>query len=72
MYEPCGMGRVERRGDAVEDPRCALGGEAAPLGDDPVQVAPLHQAHRQVEPSALLARVVDGDHVRVLDRRGHP
>jgi hypothetical protein len=32
-------------------------------------VGPLDVAHRHVQEAVLLARVVDGDHVRVLDRR---
>jgi hypothetical protein len=44
-----------------------------PFGaQQPVQVGPRHPAHHEVEPPVLLARLVDGDHVRVIDRRRHP
>src|SRR5215208_25208 len=42
----------------------ALGVEQRP------QVAALHEAHGEVELSVVLPRLVDGDHVRMVERRG--
>ena len=37
-----------------------------------MQVGPRDPAHHEVQPPVLLAGLVDGDHVRVIDRRRHP
>ena len=64
------MGGVERcrRRARIADARAGSSG----TGRRPTarRRSALDQAHRDVEPAALLAGVVDRDHVRVLDRRG--
>jgi hypothetical protein len=46
--------------------------EAALLAEQRVQVGPADVAHHQVQRAVVVAGRVDRDHVRVVDRRGHP
>ena len=61
---------VQRRADLAGDRGHALGRQRALTREQVLQVRALHVAHDQVEVPGLLARRVDGDHVRVVDRRG--
>ena len=72
VHEPGGVRGVERARDLVDDRRGARRLEP-PLGaQQPVQVGAGDPAHHEVQPPVLLARLVDRDHVRVIDRRRHP
>ncbi len=64
------MRRVERRGDLADDPERAAWGQAPVLDEERLQVASLDAGHRDVEEPVLLARVVDGHDVRVVERSG--
>ena len=67
-----GVRGVERRADLERDRRHAVGRQRALAGEQVLQVRALHVAHDEVEVPGLLARRVDGDHVRVVDRGGDP
>ena len=65
------MRRRERRRNLPHEPARALGLQAALAAvDQGAQVRSLDVAHDQVEHALALTRLVDGDHVGVLDRRG--
>ena len=66
------MGGVEGVRDLREDPHRTLGRELPVAVEQRPQVAPLDVPHRQVELSLPLARLVDRDHARVIERRGEP
>ena len=70
VHEARGVSGVERGGDLGDDEGRALGAERALVADERAQVVAVDVAHRQVEDAVLLARRVDRDHVRVVDRRG--
>ena len=72
VHEPGGVRGVERVGDLGDDARGPRGLEAALAPQQPVQVGARHVAHDEVEVAVLLARRVDRDDVRVVDRRGQP
>ena len=66
------MRLVERPGDLRDDRHGVLRVEAALLGEQGAQVGALDEAHRHVEPVALLPGVVDRHDVRMLERGGDP
>ena len=70
VHEPDGVRGVERGADLEADRRDPGGRDHALAGQQALQVGPVHVAHDEVEVPALLARRVDRDHVRVVDRRG--
>jgi len=57
-------------GDLRAEVQEQIGGPGA--CEQPAQVLPLDQLHHDVGERALLADVVDGDDVRVVERRGGP
>ena len=68
--EAAAVGGVERGGDLADDPDRARGRERALAGDGVQQVGAVDEAHGDVELAVDLPRLVDGDHVRVIDRGG--
>jgi hypothetical protein len=68
--EAGGVRGVERGADLGDDPRHARRGQWAGAAHERAQVVAGHVAHRDERDAVLLARVVDRDHVRVVDRRG--
>ena len=64
VHEATAVRRVERAGDLGEERERAVGGERQ-LG---AQVVALDEAHRQIQLAVALARLVDRDHVRVVER----
>ena len=63
------VGLVERRADLGHDPRRPLRVEVALAPHQAAHVVAGDVAHRDVGDPALVTRVVDRDHVRVIDRR---
>ena len=63
---------VERAGDLRDHGHRVPGVEAALLGQQGAQIGALDEAHRHVQPVALLPGVVDRHHVRMLERGGDP
>ena len=72
VHEPARVGGVERAGDLLEDARWPAPARAAPSRRSGLQVAALDHAHRDVQLPVDLARVVDRDDVRMLERGRHP
>jgi hypothetical protein len=70
--QPLRVGRVERGGDLAADVERAVGAQPALAAQDAREVGALDVLHRQVQQAVLLARVVDGDDVRMLQRGGDP
>ena len=70
--EPGPVGGVERVGDLRHDPRRPLRGKWALAPDEASPVVARDIAHHQIRNAALLARLVDRDHVRVVDRGREP
>jgi hypothetical protein len=68
VEEPARVGEVERRADLRDDARGARGLEPPVARDQRLQVGALDPAHGDVELAVLLARVVDGDDVGVVER----
>ena len=67
------MRRVERVGDLREDRQRALAARARrSRSQQRLEVAARDEAHRQEEPPVVLARLVDRDDVRVVERRRQP
>ena len=67
------MGGVERAGDLGDDPHRARRLERRQrLREQLVEVDPVHEAHRDEQQAVVLAGLVHGDDVGVLDRRGDP
>jgi len=62
------MDRVQRLRHARERDRGARRDQRAGAVDERAQVMPVDEAHDQIGGPVALARGVDGDHVRVLDR----
>ena len=60
---------VERAADLLGDSQRVSARQRAALADQHLQARPVHVAHRQVEDAVDLVRVVDRDHVRVVERR---
>ena len=71
VHQPGGVRGIERFGDLTHDLRRALGRQGAVAPQELLEVCARDIAHRDVEMAVFLARRVDGDHVRVIDRRGH-
>ena len=71
MDQPDGVRGVERGADLEADRGDAVGGQPVLARQQPLQVGALDVAHDEVEVAGLLARRVDRDDVRVVDRRGH-
>ena len=69
--EPARMGGVERSGDLAQQLRRRGRRQRAALDHQLAQVRAVDPAHRDEEALVLLARLVDGDHVRMLERGGH-
>jgi hypothetical protein len=72
MYEAPGMCRIEGGRDLCHQFDRPLHVQSAFLPQRLAQVGPMHVVHRQEQESILLARVMDSDHVGVVDRRGDP
>ncbi len=72
MDEPGRVGRVERLGDLAQQRsvRCARRARARAISA--ASVGPGHELHREVQAVLGLAGLVDGDDVRVLERRLEP
>ena len=69
--ESGGVRGVERVGDLAEE-RQRPRARQRPLADQLGERRPAHELHREVQPVLGLARLVHGDHVRVLERRLQP
>ena len=61
--------RVERAAELPRERQRLSGGQRAALAEQRAQARPRDVAHREVEHAVDLARVVDRDHVRMLERR---
>ena len=61
---------VERAADLLGNSQCVSPGQRVALADQALQARAVHVAHREVEDAIDLVRVVDRDHVRVVERRG--
>ena len=71
VHEPARVGGVERSGDLLE--RCGRPRRLErALAQHRLQVGALDEAHRDVQLPVDLARVVDRDDVRMLDRGRQP
>ena len=70
MDEAARVRGVERGGHRGDDRRRALGLEPALAAQQRAQVLALDVAHDLEQHAVLLARVVDRDHVRMIERRG--
>ena len=70
VHERPAVGGVERPRHLAQQVQRPLRRELAVALEDRLQVLPVDEAHREVELAVVLARLVDGDHVRVVDRRG--
>ena len=68
--EPGRVSGVERAADLLGDRERLLRGERAALPEERPQARAVDVAHREVEDAFDLARVVDRDHVRVVERGG--
>ena len=71
VHEAGGVRGVQRGADLDRDRSDAGGRQPALAREQRLQVGPVHVAHHEVEVARLLAGLVDRDHVRVVDRRGH-
>src|SRR5512134_878200 len=72
MDEPMPVGGVERVRDLLEDGYRPCGIQGPPAPQERLQVPARHIAHRDEEPTVLLSRLVDRDHVRVVEAGGKP
>ena len=68
VHEPARVRRVQRRRDLRDQHRGPHRLQPRLRRHEPREVLAVDVAHRDVEQPLLLARVVDRDHVRVLDR----
>ena len=69
MDQAAGMRGVQRAADLVDDPRRPRRLERSGGTDQMAQVLAVDEPHRDVERPLVLARVVDRQHVRVVDCR---
>jgi hypothetical protein len=69
MHEAGAVRRVQRGARLRHDARRAARSQAVLAPHERAQVVARDVAHRDVGDAVLLAGVVDGDHVRVIDRR---
>ena len=65
---PCVRG-LERGADLPDDPERAPGRQPPLSREQALQIVPLDAGHRDVQEPVLLARVVDRDDARVVERR---
>ena len=72
VHQPAPVRRVQPARHLAQDAHGALRGQPAVALEQELQVAPLHEPHRQVELPAVLARLVDRDHVGMVERSGQP
>ena len=72
VHEPELVRRVEGVADLHEDPEQARQGHAARLAEQRLEVAAGDVAHRDEQLAVRLARLVDRDDVRVVERGGQP
>ncbi len=70
MHEPLFVSGIERRRDLANDPGRLRRVERTLLAEQGPKVGPFHVPHRDEQPSVGFARLVDRDHVRMVDRRG--
>ena len=70
VHQPAAVGGVECSRDLLDDPDRAFRLDPALGHDHRPQIGPLDPAHRDEQLALRVARLVDRDHVRVLDRRG--
>ena len=70
--EPGRVGGVERRRQLRHQLGRPHGLQVAHLAQQRVQVGPAHIPHDQVQRAVVIAGPIDGDHVGVVDRGGHP
>ena len=70
VHEAVFVGDIQRFGHLVEQPDGTGGLEPSLLAEEPLEVGALHVAHGDVELPVALGRVVDGQHVRMVDRGG--
>ncbi len=68
--ETAPVGRGQCRGDRPQQLDRPPGGHSSRVGQQRAQVGARYPAHDQVQRAVQLARLVDGDDVGVLDRRG--
>ena len=66
------MGGAERARHGRDDVEGALGVERAVLLEQVLRVGPVDVPHRDPEDAVFLARLVDRDDVRVVERRCEP
>ena len=72
MDETALVGRVERLRHLARDRDRASRLQPALAAQQRAQVGAVDEAHRDEKPTARLARLVDRDDVRVVERRGEP
>jgi hypothetical protein len=70
--ETAGVRRVERRGDLRNQADRARRLEAAVAAEHRAKIAPLDEAHRDVDVPIGLAGRIDRDHVRMVETRRQP
>ena len=66
------MRRIERAADLLGDPQRLSPRERARCTDHFVQARPVHVSHGEIRRAVDLVRVVDRDHVRMVERRREP
>ena len=71
MHDAGAVRRVERARHVQHDPPDAIGREAPVVAHLGGEVVPVDEAHRDEERPVLLARLVDGDDVGVLEGGRH-
>jgi hypothetical protein len=71
MDQTARVRRVERRGGLCHELGRPRRWQRPALVQQPAEVRSLDPAHRDVEAAVVVACVVDGDHVRVVELRGH-
>ena len=71
--ESVSVGSVERAGKLARLTVRPVSGSSAPTTRQQLrQIGPVDEPHRDEQQSIVLPRLVDGDHVDVLDRRREP
>ena len=71
VHEPLGVGGIESASDLPDKLDRAVGLEPSLPLEQALEIDPLDVAHGDVESAPVLAGVVDGDDVGVIDRRGN-
>ena len=72
VHEAAGVGRVERGGDLGDQPRRSPRLQRSGVGEHLLEIDAVDEAHRDEQQPVVLARLVHGDHVGVLDRGRDP